>query len=75
LLSLILLTSCARTVHKKVIVVGVDGMDPVFVEQHWGDLPNLARLRGKGSYSHLETTDPPQSQASMASSISYIVIP
>ena len=61
MLSLILLTSCARTVHKKVIVVGVDGVDPVFVEQHWGDLPNLARLRGKGSYSHLETTDPPQS--------------
>jgi len=36
-------------------------MDPVFVERHWADLPNLARLRQRGSYSHLETTDPPQS--------------
>jgi hypothetical protein len=44
-----------------VIVIGVDGMDPVFVERHWADLPNLARLRERGSYSHLETTDPPQS--------------
>ena len=36
-------------------------MDPAFVERHWADLPNLARLRQRGSYSHLETTDPPQS--------------
>jgi len=36
-------------------------MDPAFVERHWADLPNLARLRERGSYSHLETTDPPQS--------------
>lgn len=36
-------------------------MDPRFVERHWTDLPNLQRLRARGSYSHLETTDPPQS--------------
>jgi len=36
-------------------------MDPKFVERHWADLPNLARLRQRGSYSHLQTTDPPQS--------------
>ncbi len=36
-------------------------MDPAFVERHWAELPNLARLRERGSYSHLETTDPPQS--------------
>jgi len=36
-------------------------MDPAFVERHWADLPNLARLRQRGSYSHLETTYPPQS--------------
>jgi predicted AlkP superfamily phosphohydrolase/phosphomutase len=36
-------------------------MDPAFVERHWADLPNLARLRERGSYSHLETTNPPQS--------------
>jgi predicted AlkP superfamily phosphohydrolase/phosphomutase len=52
---------CGGSQHKRVIVIGVDGMDPVFVERHWADLPNLARLRQRGSYSHLETTDPPQS--------------
>jgi hypothetical protein len=36
-------------------------MDPAFIERHWAELPNLARLRDRGSYSHLETTDPPQS--------------
>ncbi len=36
-------------------------MDPAFVERHWADLPNLARLRDDGTYSHLATTDPPQS--------------
>jgi hypothetical protein len=36
-------------------------MDPAFVERHWADLPNLAGLRERGSYSHLATTDPPQS--------------
>jgi len=36
-------------------------MDPAFVERHWAELPNLARLRDRGSYSRLATTDPPQS--------------
>jgi len=36
-------------------------MDPAFVERHWADLPNLARLRARGGYSHLATTYPPQS--------------
>ena len=61
LLALILLTACGRSRYRKVIVIGVDGMDPVFVERHWADLPNLTHLRERGSYSHLETTDPPQS--------------
>ena len=61
LLVLLLLTACGRDKYRKVIVIGVDGMDPGFVERHWADLPNLARLRGRGSYSHLETTNPPQS--------------
>lgn len=56
-----LLAACGKSHYKKVIVMGVDGMDPGFVERHWADLPNLARLRERGSYSHLETTDPPQS--------------
>jgi predicted AlkP superfamily phosphohydrolase/phosphomutase len=57
----LLLIGCSRGPYKKVIVIGVDGMDPAFVERHWADLPNLTRLRDRGSYSHLETTDPPQS--------------
>jgi len=56
-----LLGACGKGQYKKVIVIGVDGMDPVFVERHWAELPNLARLRDRGSYSHLATTDPPQS--------------
>jgi predicted AlkP superfamily phosphohydrolase/phosphomutase len=46
---------------RQVIVIGVDGMDPGFVERHWADLPNLARLRDRGSFARLATTTPPQS--------------
>ena len=59
--ALVALAACGRGPYRKVVVLGVDGMDPGFVERHWADLPNLARLRDRGSYSHLETTDPPQS--------------
>jgi predicted AlkP superfamily phosphohydrolase/phosphomutase len=44
-----------------VIVIGVDGMDPEFVERHWNDLPNLAQLRRRGNFARLATTTPPQS--------------
>ncbi len=43
------------------VVIGVDGMDPGFVERHWADLPNLAGLRERGSFARLSTTTPPQS--------------
>lgn len=46
---------------KKVIVLGVDGMDPNFVERHWSALPNLARLGKLGSFNRLGTSTPPQS--------------
>lgn len=46
---------------RQVIVLGVDGMDPGFIERHWADLPNLARLRDRGSFARLTTTTPPQS--------------
>ena len=55
------LLGCARSSTKKVIVFGVDGMDPNFVERHWADLPALDQLRKEGSFSRLATTDPPQS--------------
>ena len=60
-----ILAGCTRRSHaasdKHVIVIGVDGMDPGFVERHWGDLPNLARLRERGWFARLATTTPPQS--------------
>lgn len=46
---------------RKVIVLGIDGMDPSFLERHWPDLPNLDRLRRQGDYKRLGTTIPPQS--------------
>lgn len=45
----------------KVIVLGIDGMDPGFLERHWPDLPNLDRLRREGDFRRLGTTIPPQS--------------
>lgn len=53
----------------QVIVLGIDGMDPNFVERHWDALPNLARLRRQGSFSRLGTTMPPQSPVAWATFI------
>ncbi len=61
LLPLLALTACHHPAPPRVIVIGVDGMDPGFVERHWSDLPNLDRLRHQGSFSRLATTTPPQS--------------
>lgn len=63
----LLLTGCShhKTVtDKRVIVLGVDAMDPGFLERHWNDLPNLNRLRQMGSFQPLGTTIPPQSPTS-----------
>jgi predicted AlkP superfamily phosphohydrolase/phosphomutase len=46
---------------RQAIVLGVDGMDPGFLERHWSDLPNVARLRDQGGFRRLGTTTPPQS--------------
>jgi predicted AlkP superfamily phosphohydrolase/phosphomutase len=45
----------------RLIVLGVDGMDPGFLERHWKALPNLAALRRQGDFRRLATTIPPQS--------------
>jgi predicted AlkP superfamily phosphohydrolase/phosphomutase len=58
---IVLLAACGRRNNRKLIVIGVDGMDPAFVERHWSDLPHLDRLRREGSFSRLGTTTPPQS--------------
>ncbi len=65
--TLLLIASSASCLSDKtsgypsVIVLGVDGMDPAFVERHWDALPNLAALRRQGSFLRLATTTPPQS--------------
>ena len=43
------------------VILGVDGMDPKFLERHWDDLPNLKRLGEEGEFKPLATTIPPQS--------------
>ncbi len=47
---------------KKVIVVGLDGLEPKIVEPLLADgqLPNLARLHSTGGYAHVATTFPAQ---------------
>ncbi|PYV33474.1 MAG: nucleotide pyrophosphatase [Acidobacteria bacterium] len=50
-----------RKAHvKKVIFLGLDGLDPRLAERFMaeGKLPNLARLKEQGSYSRLRTTFP-----------------
>ena len=47
---------------RKVIVIGLDGLEPKIVEPLMRDglLPNLSRIRDKGGYCRLRTTYPPQ---------------
>ena len=56
---------------KKVIVIGIDGMDPRLCERLMdrGEMPNLNRLRQAGGYKPLGTTTPPQSPVAWASFI------
>jgi predicted AlkP superfamily phosphohydrolase/phosphomutase len=69
-LTILCLAACggapSRAHGKRVIVLGVDGMDPHFIETHWSALPNLARLRESGGLSRLGTTTPPQSPVAWA---------
>ncbi len=61
----------SRAAGKKVIVIGIDGMDPVLSERMMADgrLPNLARLRATGGFSKLGTSIPPQSPVAWANFI------
>ncbi len=55
--------------RKKVIVIGLDGLEPSIVEAMLGrgELPNLARIREMGSYSRLRTTYPAQTPVAWSS--------
>jgi predicted AlkP superfamily phosphohydrolase/phosphomutase len=61
----------SRAAGKKVIVIGIDGMDPVLSEHMMkaGQLPNLTRLREAGGFSPLGTSIPPQSPVAWANFI------
>ncbi len=53
----------------KVVILGFDGADARLVTQ-WmdeGKLPNLAKLKGDGSFSALQPTNPPQTPVSWSS--------
>ncbi len=54
---------------KKVIVIGLDGLEPSIVEAmlERGELPNLARIRQAGSYTRLKTTYPAQTPVAWSS--------
>jgi predicted AlkP superfamily phosphohydrolase/phosphomutase len=61
----------SRSLGKKVIVIGVDGMDPRLCERMMqkGLLPNLEKLRAGGGFSRLGTSTPPQSPVAWATFI------
>lgn len=67
LIASLFIFSCGGTkfkhVGKRVIVLGIDGMDPNLTHQYLaeGVLPNFARLADAGSFRKLTTSQPPQS--------------
>jgi predicted AlkP superfamily phosphohydrolase/phosphomutase len=55
--------------RRKVIVIGLDGLEPGIVEAmlERGELPNLAKIRASGGYSRLQTTYPAQTPVAWSS--------
>ncbi|MCH7911017.1 MAG: alkaline phosphatase family protein, partial [Candidatus Hydrogenedentes bacterium] len=53
----------------RVVILGFDGVEPTIVEQMMdaGELPNLAKLRDGGTYSRLQSSNPPQSPTAWSS--------
>jgi predicted AlkP superfamily phosphohydrolase/phosphomutase len=53
---------------KKVIVIGLDGLEPTIVEPMIasGELPNLAKLAARGGYARVATTSPAQTPVAWA---------
>lgn len=49
-----------RASYKRVVVLGLDGLEPTLVERYLaeGKLPNFARLKQNGTYQRLATTAP-----------------
>jgi len=53
----------------KVVVVGLDGLEPAIVETmlRRNELPNFAKVRDRGSYGRLRTTYPAQTPVAWSS--------
>ncbi len=58
-------------IANKVIVIGIDGLDPVLLQRFVarGEMPNFAKLMLSGYYGPLQTTMPPQSPVAWSSFI------
>ena len=50
----------ARGAVERVVILGLDGLDPTLCERFMaeGELPHLARLRAQGAFARLQTTSP-----------------
>lgn len=61
----------SRSLGKKVIVIGIDGMDPRLSRSMMlaGELPNLSKMASAGGFSSLGTSIPPQSPVAWANFI------
>ena len=55
--------------RKKVIVIGLDGLEPSIIEclLERGELPNMAKLRSSGHYGKIQTTYPAQTPVAWSS--------
>ena len=62
-------TLSSGNLRKKVIVIGLDGLEPGIVESMLarGELPHLDKIRHSGSYSRLRTTYPAQTPVAWSS--------
>ena len=76
LLATLLLYSCERASgdwdgEHKLIILGIDGMDPQLLNKFMqeGKMPNFSRLVQKGSYHTLTTSIPPQSPVAWSNMI------
>jgi predicted AlkP superfamily phosphohydrolase/phosphomutase len=61
----------SRSLGHKVIVIGIDGMDPTLCREmmEQGQLPNLTKMSAAGGFSSLGTSVPPQSPVAWANFI------
>ena len=68
-LSLLWGVGCRQKSHPRVIVLGIDGADPVLLRRFMaeGKLPNFSELERRGGFAPLGTTNPPQSPVAWAS--------